>query len=173
MYKKDYYPFYTVRHTSCHVLVPSATKRCHVCTEYRKTLHAMYYRRLNQENSMTSDRSNPDSHANYRYLNGSEKNDRLHQLHTKSLLLSQKMKRMLEKLESEIDRNGIELDSGLHEDISAIMDSEEHHIQENYPPGSFQRLFWEQQHKATKMSNSKSMKWAPAMIRLKTKKCYN
>ena len=51
------------------------------------------------------------------------------------------MKRMLEKLESEIDRNGIELDSGLHEDISAIMDSEEHHIQENYPPGSFQRLF--------------------------------
>ena len=83
--------------------IPSATKRCHVCTEYRKTLHAMYHRRLNQENSMNSDRSNPDSHANYRYLNGSEKNDRLQQLHTKSRLLSQKMKRMLEKLESEID----------------------------------------------------------------------
>ena len=68
------------------------------------------------------------------------------------------MDQMLEKLECEIDKNVIEFDSGLHEDISAIMDSEEHHIQENYPPGSFQRLFWEQQHKATKM---------------KTKECYN
>ena len=77
---------------------------------------------------------------------------------------------MLEKLKCEIDRKGIEVDSGLHEDISAIMDSEEHYIQENYPPGSFQQLFWEQQHKAKKMSNSKSMKWAPAMIRLRTKK---
>lgn len=34
-----------------------------------------------------------------------------------------------------------------------------------YPPGSFERIFWQQQMRCSELQNSKSMKWHPIMIR--------
>lgn len=93
-------------------------------------------------------------------------NERLQRLHVETVLQRQQIKRISEKLEHTIDKHGIQVDNDLHQDLVAIMDSHQPLISEQYPQGSFQRIFWEQQYKASQLGNSKSMKWEPAMIRL-------
>ncbi len=72
------------------------------------------------------------------------------------------------KLEEAIEQRGIEVDNNLHQDLIAIMD--EHQSQmfdsDQYPASCFQKIFWDQQYRASKLKDSRSMKWEPAMLRL-------
>ena len=131
----------------------------------------------------TEDNTEPSSHANYRfayvccacskgidqklyrYLNSTEKSARLHQLHSKARLSSQQVKRLATRLEEAIERRGIQVDDALHRDLSTTMAEKTLEIKEKYPPGSFLNIFWEQQERACKLKNAKSMRWEPAMIR--------
>lgn len=165
-YQRDYFPFCTIRHTACHIMIPSTSaKRCNICAEHRKVLHSLHHRHIQRDQSAILDQTDPLSHTNYKFLSEKEKDEHLHLLHSKNRLNSQRINRLTENFEKEIKENGIEVDSAFHEDLVAIMEREEHRRAEEHRPGSFQRLFLEQQHKAAKLSNSKSMRWAPVMIK--------
>ena len=76
----DYtYTSETICSSSCELLVcePVMVQRCKRCSEYRKILNVMISR-----SKKDSDKSNPCSHTNYRYLNSPEKMQRLRRLHT-------------------------------------------------------------------------------------------
>jgi hypothetical protein len=53
----------------------------------------------------------------------------------------------------------------LHEDLVITVKESTQEIERQYPSDSFQRVFWEQQRQAMEKSNSRSMRWEPAMIR--------
>ena len=77
------------------------------------------------------------------------------------------------KLAKFMDNRSVSVDSNLHEDLSIIMEEQNVHICKNYKPGTFQRVFWEQQISASKLKSSPSMRWDllncyPLVLILKT-----
>ena len=167
VYVKDYHPFNTIPSTSCRVLLTSFdSTRCVKCSEYRKTLNVMLKRHTNRETRILSARrTDPESRTNYRFLTTPEKKQHLRRLRLRNKVCQQRIKRISEKLDQVVEENGIEVDSTLHQDLVTTMDENQAQVFNHYPPGSFQQIFWEHQHKASKLKSSKSMKWEPAMIR--------
>lgn len=151
----------TIRSSSCEFLL-SHDGRCSKCSEHRRTLNAMLHRHW--KDVETDDKCNPSSRTNYRYLNTPEKEERLHRLQAKTKVCQQRISYLRERVNSLIQERGIQVDEGLQGDLVAIMDDNAN-IVESHPPDSFLHIFWEQQHRAAKLHNSKSMKWEPAMIR--------
>jgi hypothetical protein len=86
-------------------------------------------------------------------------------LHAKTRAKDQSIKRLEKRLEEAIERRGLEVDESLHKDLCATISHASSEVKEKYPPGSFQRIFWEQQERASRLKCSKSMRWEPAMIR--------
>ena len=99
-------------------------------------------------------------------MNSPEKKARMHQLHLKVRASSQQIKRIKKHLDKAIERRGVQVDDALHQDLSTTLADSSSDILSQHPPGSFARIFWEQQEQASKLKNAKSMRWEPAMIRL-------
>ena len=110
-------------------------------------------------------RCDPHSHTNYRHLSTPEKIIRMKRLHTNSRVSQQRIKRLTEKLAMRTELNGVIVDSDFQSDLSLITKDATAVVMEKHPPGSFERIFWEQQTKAHSMQNARSMKWHPLMIR--------
>ena len=85
---------FTIRHVNCEVIVAqggdACTSRCSSCTQYRKTLCALV-RRSNTIDLKASDRSDPSSHTNYRFLTSPEKVKRLENLHHQHRITEKKL----------------------------------------------------------------------------------
>ncbi len=107
----------------------------------------------------------PDSHVNYRYLSTPEKVDRLNRLHSLQRQTQLRLHRMKAKNEQVAEEKGIEVDEATHNDLSDIMKEPSTTVKDAFPVGSFQKLFWEQQQKASSLKDSRSMKWHPLMIK--------
>lgn len=163
-YCQDFCSFPTIRSTMCQILVSSREERCVKCSEYRKMLNSMLSRH-NGNKDIVSERTTADSHTNYRFLRTPEKDERMHQLHRKAKICQQRVNRLKVRLEAAVEQRGILVDSAFHHDLSSTMEENEAIISAKYPPGSFPKIFWEQQHRASKLKDSRSMKWEPAMIR--------
>ena len=109
----------------------------------------MLKRDTNRETRILSARrTDPESHTNYRFLTTSEKKQHLHRLRLRNKVCQQRIKRIFEKLDKVVEENGIEVDSTLHQDLVTTMDENQAQVFNHYPPSSFQRIFWEHQHKA-------------------------
>ena len=72
---------------------------------------------------------------------------------------------MRAKLERVVEEEGVSADIETHEDICAIMYSNESRIVESYPEDSFKRLFWRQQQAAARLKNPSSMRRHPLFIK--------
>lgn len=59
----------------------------------------------------------------------------------------------------------MEVDDALHEDLTLTLKENQAFIADKHPPGSFPRIFFEQQHRASQVKDARAMKWEPAMIR--------
>ena len=75
------------------------------------------------------------------------------------------MKLLRERIKSSTEKKGVLVDESLHNDLEAIMADQNKEVNKLFPKGSFRRLFWEEQLKMVKLTNSKSMKWHPMMNR--------
>lgn len=143
------------------LLVAPSVSRCDPCVTYRKVLNSMLSRSMNSRESDVQ----PDSHTNLRYLNTPKRKERFSRLRVRSKVCQQQVKRLTEKIEKLIEEKGMVVSDELNEDLVVTMDESAPEIIKQYPPGSFRRIFWEQQQRAASLKNSKSMKWEPAMIR--------
>ena len=123
----------------------------------------MLHRHL--QDSKDRESSHPESHTNYRYLNTPQKKVRMQSLRQKVNVCQVRVKRLKERIAKQAEERGIEVDSDLHEDLAMTMDEHSARIGSEHPPGSFPHIFWEQQYKSMKISDARSMKWEPAMIR--------
>ena len=149
----------TVRHQKCALLVKGGL-RCNVCMKYRHQLRALHSRYLKQHGS-PSERTKMSSNVNFRYLSTPEKKIRFANTRTELF----KTKLQLSKLQEMIKSEGINLDEGLHSDLAFIMSENNYKVMNEFMPGSFQRLFWEEQLKCSKLSSIKNMRWHPMVIR--------
>jgi len=70
-----------------------------------------------------------------------------------------------ERLEKLIEERGIQVDPNLHDDLAETVRERASDIAKEYPPDSFARIFWDHQQQALERKDSRSMRWAPAMIR--------
>lgn len=60
--------------------------------------------------------------------------------------------------------NGITVDTDLHQDLLTIMEEHTPAIHQEFPEGSFKRLFWDQQREALKVG-ARQMRWHPTVIK--------
>ena len=151
--------FPSIYHVNCEVLISRGSKRCSYCKNHRKSLCAMACRDLKDE------RTDPSSHTNYGYLTSAEKNERMSRLHQENRKLNAKVTQLQEKLSAITERDGITLSDELHNDMKKMASACTKQVYSSYPEGSFQRLFWDQQVKASEYSNPKSMKWHPLFVK--------
>ena len=80
---------------------------------------------------------------------------RIQKLHDSTRTLAKKVGRLEAKINAAAEKAGVMVDEGMHQDITAIMKSENAKVTSKYPVGSFQHLFWEQQLKAASCKKHK------------------
>ena len=146
----------TIRTASCSLLVKEG--QCHSCKQYRYHLRAMYSRWSKKTDKIPK-------FANNRYLNTPQKKKKLNELQVRAYSAEREVKKLKEKIDMQTERNGIEIEQSFSADIQAIMKDQNSEIVKNYPEGTFRRLFWDQQLKATQLKDSRQMRWHPCMIR--------
>ena len=149
----------SIYHTDCEVLVARGSSRCECCKKHRKTLCAMAC------HEHKDDVTNPSSHTAYARLYTPEKHERLSRTQKEKQKLSRKVVELECKLAAATMQDGVTLNDELHNDMKKMAASFTKQVYSSYPEGSFQRLFWDQQIKASGYSNSKSMKWHPLFIK--------
>lgn len=159
-------PYSTIRHAGCEMLLPADTSvsRCKSCTKYRNSLRSQLSRHESYAQSSDS-RSDPSNHINTRYLRTPEKDLRMKKLHNTTRTLSKKVSRLESKIQAATNKTGITVNDTLHEDLKEMMSATSAMVQSRYPPGSFQRQFWEQQLKAASCKDTRGMRWHPLMVR--------
>ena len=135
-------------------------QRCHYCGKYRSTLLKMLSRHNHH-----SDKADPSSHTNVRYLGSPEKNERLRRLRLENKMQGQKIRRLRLCLGKVIKDRVISVDANLDNDLRSIVADASTTVSDSYPCGSFARLFWENQKRSMQVKNSCSMRWDPIMIK--------
>ena len=76
---------------------------------------------------------------------------------------------MLERLQQRIsdvsDVCGVVVDDDLHRDLKTIVGENSEQVHAMYPKGSFQRVFWDPQEKASSLRNAKAMRQHPLFVK--------
>ena len=104
-------------------------------------------------------------YTNYRYLSTPEKVSRLSDTQHQKRLAKLKIDRLLKKLDLITNKEGVCIDDETSNDLKSIMKQEEDEVLAKFPEGSFQRLFWQQQKKASTTPNKCGFRWHPLMIK--------
>lgn len=153
----------TIRCSSCELLVIES--KCHVCANYRPTLRSMHSRWYRRMISDSNERTAVSSHTNYRYLTTLECNMRMTNLKRKVDSTQRELVSLKQRLIALTKDNGVNLDEEVEREIEGIIGDESKRITDQHPPGSFQRLFWEQQSEAMKLKDRRQIRWHPMFIK--------
>ena len=149
---------HTVRKSNCSMLLKSSKMRCRACVSYRPALHVMSSRPRREKQSVSKYASNT-------FLRLPQLREKVSRLALERRSTLQRIRRVQERLRAATEAIGIELGKDMHEDMKTVMTSLDENIKEVYPEGSFRRIFWEQQLKATTVKGSRGMRWHPLIIR--------
>ena len=103
-------------------------------------------------------------YTNNQYLSTPQSREKLRDLQTKLNNSRQSIKKLTNEIKELTEKNGMEVDPELHDDMTTIMSSCD--IDKYFPKGSFKRLFWEEQLKMAKLKDARQMRWHPTMIRM-------
>ena len=150
----------TVRTSNCELLVHD--QKCKSCIAYRRTLRVLHSR-WSVRNS--ADISSSSSHTNNRYLNTPEKCVKISKLKQRVKIAESEVVRLKEKVLNMLEKSGEEIDEGLHGDLSSIVQEKSEDIHTFFPEGTFRRVFWDQQVKNSRKSDSRQYRWHPLMIK--------
>lgn len=153
----DVYP-QTVSTTNCEIVVSS--HKCPSCKQYRATLRSIHHRWKKKDES--SERSN--SFANDRYLNTPERKKKMTTWRKRAKVAENTVIKLREKVKRLMESHGESIDQGMHSDLVEIMQENTEKIRSDYSGGSFARLLWVEQLKASSV-NLRQMLWHPVIIK--------
>ena len=111
------------------------------------------------------DRTHPSSHTTYSVLKSPEIRERLSRLHHENVCLKSQITQLREKINDAVNNDGVTVDPDLNDDLKDMVEKSRDKVYKNYPEGSFERVFWEEQEKALSLNDSRSMKWHPVYIK--------
>ena len=149
----------TVRTSECELLY--ASKQCVSCKAYRANLRAMHNKWSKHNLSDTLDSS---SHTNDRYLTSPQKKAKIDALRHRVHVVKEEVRNLKEKV-LKLSEQGDEVDADLQEDLVHIMNENTNSVREAYAKGTFSRLLWDEQLKATTAKNPCQIRWHPMLIK--------
>ena len=133
--------------------------RCRIrtCRDFRLTLRVMHSQWLKTKVTKNSKKAYQSSFPEY-----ATKLKKIKKLQAHTSLLPKEV----EVLKDQIAAAAIPVDEALSSDLAATMEENNEAILTQFPAGSFQHHFWEQQLQATRLSNMKQnlMSWHPVMV---------
>ena len=132
----------TLRTSKCEVLC--GTDKCSACTKHRPVLRSMFHR----WSKKCSD-AIPAAFTNERYMNTPQRKEKMGKLKKRVHIAEQTVLRLQQKIERITREEGEHLDELFQNDLISIMNDNNDKIKMAYPEGSFARLFWEEQLKAS------------------------
>ena len=148
---------HTVRRVDCSLLLTSSRRSCAACTSYRGALQMM--------SAVPLERKIVSKYTSNRLLRTPQLREKVNALARERRTALQRIRRIEMKIRAASEADGIELGSDSHEDVQSLMTSLNDDIMKGFPEGSFRRIFWEQQLKASRVRSSRGMRWHPLIIR--------
>ena len=148
----------TVRTSDCELLCSSV--KCPSCKAYRANLRAIYNRWAKQ----SSDGSDTSSHTNDRYLNTPQKKAKIGALRIRMHAAEEEVKRLKDKV-CKLSEQSETVDTELQSDLLQIMNENTVAVRKAYAEGSFTRLLWDEQLKATSAKDPRQVRWHPVLIK--------
>ena len=85
---------------------------------------------------------------NFRWRNTPERRKRIHSIQRRLVAAERQVQQLKEKIQNSVKTHGVIVDSELNNDLSQIVNDHTPEVIADFPEGSFQRLFWEQQRDA-------------------------
>lgn len=152
----------TLRVKSCHMLV--TVGKCSACVSHRGTIRKMYSRWKKSKFGTPSRHTSTHSHTNFRHLTTFQKRQRMNLMRARLNSAERQLVNLKKKIEASTEARGVIVDADLHQDLADIMEEHTASIHEEFPEGSFRRLFWDQQREALKVE-ARQMRWHPTLIR--------
>jgi len=73
--------------------------------------------------------------------------------------LKARISRLREKISAAVINDGVTVDPELNEDLKNMVEKSRKEVHNNYPEGSFERVFWEEQEKVLSLNDARVMKW--------------
>lgn len=152
---------FSIYHANCEQLVEYGckSKRCLPCTKHRKSLCAMVSRPHKDKGTDHS------SHTTYSALHTPEREERFRSMQKENKRLKLMLERLQQRISDVSDVCGVVVDDDLHRDLKTIVGENSEQVHAMYPKGSFQRVFWDQQEKASSLRNAKAMRWHPLFVK--------
>lgn len=135
--------------------------RCQPCSRHRSTLYTQSIRLEN----LTGSRLEPSSHTTYSSLTSDEKDERMRKLHDSVRRSEKEVQYLKARLEEVVETRSVPVDDDIDDDLHTVMRSESSKILEEFPEGSFGRLFWRQQLDAASRKDKRGMRWDPLMVK--------
>ena len=78
--------------------------------------------------------------------------------------MQQNINRLNSQIKKVIKDNGTEVDDDLNKALVDIVEDKSPFVASSYEEGSFPRIFWEVQQRASSLKDMRSMRWHPLMI---------
>ena len=158
----------TVRHVSCLWLCDSRqmTNECHLCSQYqRHNLNSALSTATKKLDLVSPGRSSSHSHTNYRFCSTPEKMVRLTNLHHVVSLQKKELGRLKDRINQQIECEGVSIDEPVHKDLVNIMKNHSDKVLQKHGEDSFLGIFWSQQLKSATVSSSKGRRWHPLVVK--------
>ena len=152
----------TIRSSRCHLLISSG--KCPECVGYRSTLRSMHHKWQKGQKLSTSQATSMHSHTNERWLNSPQLRAKASQLRERVRSTEKKLKYLEEKIKASTEKLAVNVGDSLHNDLQQIMKEHGEKIHNQYEHGTFHRLFWDQQLKAS-IAHPTQRRWHPMLIR--------
>ena len=104
------------------------------------------------------------SKTNFQFLSTPEKAKRYSSLRARYDAKSKKVERLRSKIATLVNKCGVHIGS-LSSDFATILHEMTDKVHEQNQEGSFRHLFWDEQIKALSKSDSRQIRWHPALIK--------
>ena len=127
----------------CEILVGSG--KGHACSTYRSTLRTMYNRWVKNKARSPTTRISSSSRINNRWLSSPEIITRMKDIQRRMASAERQIEHLKKKLGCPQKNRGVVVDDQLSDDLSHLVREQTPKVAEEFPAGSFQRLFWEHQ----------------------------
>ena len=154
----------TVRHNKCEILCQQKGRQpyiCSACQLYKGSLRVMKWR--SQQCDVPS-RTSHNSHTNIRYLNVEEMEERLRNVQKQKKSVTNKAKKLEEKMKQDIEENGVALTEPEINVVNDLLKDASDTVY-SFPKDSIQYILWEEQKKFNALKDKRQMRWHPLVIR--------
>jgi hypothetical protein len=149
----------------CCLLVPQGISRCDGCKKFGSNLRARasHYNKTSQIPT-NSEKTKQNSFVPISTLTEAEKAARYKNMGKTLHNLQKKTKKQAKKL-SKFDSESVTVDQEKHDVLMKIVNELSPDFYSKYPVNSPERIFWEQQLKASKVKSPNGMRWHPKIIK--------